>query len=221
MPFQFRCPQGHLLEGENEDVGQIVNCPICGVALTIPSAPYTPTATPIQPAVPHYQQNYLEAPTADVTDTAPPVIEPETEFFPDVTAAKSNDEPENEFSINNHNSQSDSTKQDNQEEQAANDTPDFENGNANQDELRIPCPNGHILHATRDMLDEEAICPFCEEQFELKERNSLEAVEKREMLSEKRQEKQERVFLYWGIGIMVIGILGVITFMIIYSQNKI
>jgi hypothetical protein len=220
MPFQFRCPQGHLLEGLNEDVGQTVNCPICGVALTIPGVSYTPTASPIQPAVPHYQQNYHEVPAADV-NTAPPVIEPETESFPDVTAVRSTEEAENEFAVDTDNSQSDSAEQDNnQAEQDGNDTPDFESGNTNQDELRIPCPNGHILHATRDMLDEEAICPFCEEQFELKERNSLEAVEKREILSEKRQEKQERVFLYWGIGIMVIGILGVITFIIIYSYNK-
>jgi len=217
MPFQFRCPQGHLLEGENEDVGQIVNCPICGVALTIPGVPYTPTATPTQPAVPPYQQNY-QVPAANIPDTAPPIIEPETESFPDITAAGSNEETENKFDIEPDNSQPDSAKQDNKEEQEANDTPDSESENANQ-ELKIPCPNGHILHATRDMLDEEAICPFCEEQFELKERNSLAAVEKRELLSEKRQEKQERVFLYWGIGIMVIGVLGVITFMIIYNQK--
>jgi hypothetical protein len=214
MPFQFRCPQGHLLEGENEDVGQIVNCPICGVALTIPSVPYTPTATPIEPAVPS-QQHYHQV-AANVTDTAPPVIEPEPETFPD----GSREEAENELAVDTDNSQSDSEEQDNtQTEQDGNDTPDFESENANQDELRIPCPNGHILHATRDMLDEEAICPFCEEQFELKERNSLEAIEKREVLSEKRQEKQERIFLYWGIGIMVIGIISVITFMIIYNQK--
>ena len=216
MPFQFRCPQGHLLEGENEDVGQVVNCPICGVALTIPGAPYTPTATPIQPPVPPDPQ----VPATNVTGTAPPVIEPEPENFPDVTADGSREEAENAFAVDTDNSQSASAEQDNtQAEQDDNDTPDFESGNANQDELRIPCPNGHILHATRDMLDEEAICPFCEEQFELKERNSLEAIEKREMLSEKRQEKQERIFLYWGIGIMVVGIVSVITFIIIYNQK--
>ena len=213
MPFQFRCPQGHLLEGEYEDVGQVVNCPICGVALTIPNAPYTPTTTADEPPVPSYQQHYHQLPTDDVTDTTPPVMEPPTEIFPDVTTDVSIEEAENTFSIDIDNTQTDSAEQD------SNDTPDFESGNANQDELQIPCPNGHILHATRDMLDEEAICPFCEEQFELKERNSLEAIEKRELLSEKRQEKQERLFLYWGIGIMVIGIVSVITFMIIYNQK--
>jgi len=215
MPFQFRCPQGHLLEGENEDVGQVVNCPICGVALTIPSVPYTPAATPIQPPVPPDQQ----VPATNVTDIAPPVIEPEPENFPDVTANGSIEETENEFAIHTDNSQSDSAEQDNnQAEQDGDDTLDFESGNANQDELRIPCPNGHILDATRDMLGEEAICPFCKEQFELKERNSLEAIEKREILSEQREEKQERMFLYWGIGIMVVGIVSVITLIILYNH---
>ncbi|MBT4693972.1 MAG: hypothetical protein HOB73_11565 [Planctomycetaceae bacterium] len=206
MPFQFRCPQGHLLEGENEDVGQDVNCPICGVRLTIPSAPYTPTASPIEPTVSPYQQQYHQVPSADVTDTAPPVIEPETETFPEEIANASIEEAENTSAIDTDNSQTDSVEQDD------NDTLDLESDTAHQDELQIPCPNGHILHATRDMLDEEVICPFCEEQFELKEHHSLEAIEK-------RQEKHERIFLYWGIGVMVIGIVSVITFMIIFKYN--
>ncbi len=219
MPFEFRCPQGHLLEGEIEDVGQDFNCPICGVRFTIPSAPYTPTATPIQPPVTPYPQHYHQVPTANVIDTDPPVIEPET--FPDVTANGSIDEVENEFAIQTDGSQTDSANQDdNQAEQGGNDTPDFENKNTNQDELQIPCPSGHILHATRDMLDEEVICPFCEEQFELKERNSLEAIEKREILAEKREEKQERVLLYWGIGVMIAGVICVITFVLLYHHNK-
>jgi len=218
MPFQFRCPQGHLLEGENEDVGQIVNCPICGVALTIPSAPYTPAATPIQPPVPPYQQQY-QAPTAGVIDTVPPVIEQAPETFPDITATGPIEGAEKEFAIHTDDAQSNSAEQDDhQAEQDGTDAPDFESGNANQDEMRIPCPNGHILNVTSDMLDEEAICPFCEEQFELKERNSLEAIEKREMLSEKREKKQEQMFLYWGIGIMVVGIICVTTFMILYNR---
>ena len=218
MPFQFRCPQGHLLEGEEEDVGQVVNCPICGVALTIPSVPCTPTSTPLEPPVQPYQQNYHQGPNANVIDDAPPVIEPET--FPDVTSDVSIDATENEFAIDTDDSQLDSAEQDdNTSGQDGNDAPDFENGNTNQDELRIPCPNGHILHATRDMLDEEAICPFCEEQFELKERNSLEAIEKREMLSEQREERQERMFLYWGIGVMVVCVICVITFVFIYNQK--
>jgi len=212
MPFQFRCPQGHLLEGENEDVGQVVNCPICGVALTIPCAPYTPTATPMQPPMPPVQQQYQQVPMPPVQQQYQQVpTAGVSETFPDVMAADSIEESENDFAVHTDDSQSDSTEQDdNQAEQDGNDTSDFESENAHQDEMRIPCPNGHILNVTRDMLDEEAICPFCEEQFKLKERNSLEAIEKRE-------DKQEQMFLYWGIGIMVVGILCVTTFWLIYK----
>jgi len=64
------------------------------------------------------------------------------------------------------------------------------------------------------------ICPICEEQFELKERNSLEAIEKRAILAEKREEKQERVLLYWGIGVMIAGVICVITFVLLYHHHN-
>jgi len=206
MPFQFRCPQGHLLEGENEDVGQIVNCPVCGTPLTIPSAPYAPTAAPVTPPV-----STSTVPTAEIIAPPPLEVEPEAEPLPDVGQAQHREEEDIEgFAIHT----GDETPE------ADDHVPDFESGNANQDELHIPCPNGHVLAVTRDMLDEEALCPFCDEQFELKERHSQEAIEKRELQAEKREEKQERVYLYWGIGIMVLGIISVITFIIIYNHNS-
>ena len=141
MPFQFRCPQGHLLEGENEDVGQVVHCPICGVALTIPSAPYTPTATPIQPPVPPYQQQQ-QVPTADVIDTAPPVIEPEPETFPDVTANGSIEEAENEFALHTDDLQSAAA------EQAAVDPRSGTSSRSGLGTSKLTNPHTHIAHLT-------------------------------------------------------------------------
>ena len=206
MSFQFRCPQGHLLEGETEDVGQVVHCPVCGVPLTIPAAPYAPTAAPVTPPVPA-----STIPTAEVMAPPPVEAEPETETFPDVgQPPHPQQEAAEDFAIETGKEKSETDDQ----------LPDFESGNANQDELHIPCPNGHVLAVTRDMLDEEALCPFCDEQFELKERHSQEAIAKRELQAEKREEKQERVYLYWGIGIMVLGIISVVTFIIIYNHNS-
>ena len=37
MPFQFMCPQGHLLEGHESQMGQQVPCPLCGTLLIIPT----------------------------------------------------------------------------------------------------------------------------------------------------------------------------------------
>jgi len=37
MVFQFQCPQGHVLQGNEADVGQQSQCPTCGEAFLIPS----------------------------------------------------------------------------------------------------------------------------------------------------------------------------------------
>lgn len=42
MPFQFYCPQGHLLEGHESQMGQQSQCPICGGVFVIPMAPGMP-----------------------------------------------------------------------------------------------------------------------------------------------------------------------------------
>ena len=36
MPFQFYCPQGHLLEGHESQMGQQSQCPMCGSVFVIP-----------------------------------------------------------------------------------------------------------------------------------------------------------------------------------------
>jgi hypothetical protein len=36
MPFQFQCPQGHLLEGDESQAGQQCHCPTCGMLFIIP-----------------------------------------------------------------------------------------------------------------------------------------------------------------------------------------
>jgi len=36
MPFQFYCPQGHLLEGHEQQMGQQGQCPMCGAMFMFP-----------------------------------------------------------------------------------------------------------------------------------------------------------------------------------------
>ena len=36
MPFQFCCPQGHVLQGELSQVGQLLQCPMCGSSFLVP-----------------------------------------------------------------------------------------------------------------------------------------------------------------------------------------
>ena len=49
MAFQFQCPQGHLLEGDESQAGQQCNCPTCGMLFIIP--PPLPSAPVAPPAV--------------------------------------------------------------------------------------------------------------------------------------------------------------------------
>ncbi|HEV3344111.1 MAG TPA: hypothetical protein VG125_27295 [Pirellulales bacterium] len=49
MPFQFYCPQGHLLEGHESQAGQQSQCPLCGSVFFMP---VIPGATPSPGAAP-------------------------------------------------------------------------------------------------------------------------------------------------------------------------
>lgn len=48
MPFQFYCPQGHVLQGDESQVGQPCQCPYCGSSFLIPqtSMPTAPQQGP-------------------------------------------------------------------------------------------------------------------------------------------------------------------------------
>lgn len=50
MVFEFQCPQGHVLSGNESDVGQMSQCPICGDSFLIPN-PLEPPAGFIEPTV--------------------------------------------------------------------------------------------------------------------------------------------------------------------------
>ncbi len=44
MSFQFCCPQGHVLQGELSQVGQLFQCPMCGANFLIPPPTMDPAA---------------------------------------------------------------------------------------------------------------------------------------------------------------------------------
>ena len=192
MTFQFRCPNGHLLEAEDHDIGQVVHCPVCATAMAIPPNPAgPPMAAPVSPA-------YV-APEAVYDEPE------EVEAFPDVTGE--DELAESEFQVDTGDESRDDS-----------DVPNFDGEMENKDELHIACPNGHVLVVTRDLLQEEAICPHCNAEFELVERNSVEAKQKRAIQAERRAEKTERVFLYWGIGVAVLVVGAIIGLAIAYSN---
>lgn len=78
MAFQFQCPQGHLLEGDEAQAGQTCQCPMCGMAFIIP-APLTAPEPAWHPA-----SEQPKAPDVPIPQFGPgaPTPAPEVEQAP-------------------------------------------------------------------------------------------------------------------------------------------
>jgi hypothetical protein len=50
MAFQFQCPQGHLLSGDESQAGQQCHCPTCGMLFIIPQPISAPSGGAYEPA---------------------------------------------------------------------------------------------------------------------------------------------------------------------------
>lgn len=85
--------------------------------------------------------------------------------------------------------------------------------------LHIPCPNGHELETSVDMLDQEVLCPTCNTQFKLRRKNSREFLKKKELEERIRLEKAGSLWLTWAIIAVVVVVLGLIG-LIVSSQMK-
>ena len=73
--------------------------------------------------------------------------------------------------------------------------------------LHIHCPNGHQLETPREMLAQEAMCPHCGVQFELKESQSVEAKSKREKELDRQWNRIGNRWLTWSITVVIIVVL--------------
>src|SRR5262245_7906538 len=144
MAFQFLCPQGHLLEGNESDMGLECQCPQCGTAFIIPTldGPGQSSApAPVQEPAPKILQRQrpgrdkafeaLEAAAQTTAPKKPPKID---ELLEDAGIGSVVEEPL----------------------------------------LHIPCPNGHELETPYDMLGQRAMCPQCGAEFKLKREKSVE-----------------------------------------------
>jgi len=94
MAFQFLCPQGHLLEGDESHMGMTTRCPHCGMTFIIPTIEVQqaePEPEP-EPQVDVYSQPYVPEP---VIETAP---EPDAPFDDELPGSSLLDElPQDEL----------------------------------------------------------------------------------------------------------------------------
>jgi hypothetical protein len=193
MTFQFQCPQGHLLSGDESQAGQACHCPICGMLFLIPQ-PIAPAAGPFGgPAAGAAPFAGLAGPAAPAPQFAPPYTpppsEPEPIFVPGQPQAPAAAEPE---------------------PAPVPEEPEL---------LHIPCPNGHELETPVDMLDQEVLCPTCNTQFRLRRKNSREFIKKKELEEKIRLKKVGGLWLTWAIIAVVAVGLGLVG-LIVASQMK-
>ncbi len=149
MMFQFLCPQGHLLEGEESQAGRRFKCPHCATEFVIP-----------QPA---------SLPGVDTGEVSTGGTAPTEE------------------------------------------APQFDlTGTGQQSIVHISCPNGHVLGTPREMLGQDAMCPFCKVQFRLRLEDSREYRRQQAEERARREQKIAKAWMQWSIVAAVVVVLGVI-----------
>ena len=155
MAFEFLCPQGHLLEGDESQVGSECACPTCGCHFEVPAP------LPTEP---------INVVSVDSTPAPLPDVRPES--F-ELTRA------------------------------------------ADLEIVHIPCPSGHELETPREMLGQEALCPYCNKQFRLRLEKSLEYI--REQAEEQRREdlKLGRTWLRISIVLTALVVLGLVVLLVL------
>lgn len=204
MSFQFQCPRGHLLEGDESQAGQQCNCPMCGMLFIIPmpvSAPPPVGPPQVGPSnAPYYQPlppqvGPSNAPSYEQYEPGPPAS-PFAHLQTGPAAAAEEPPPSG---------------------------PAFggEKVEAPPELLHIPCPKGHELETPPEMLDQEVLCPQCGVQFLLRRKDSVEFKKALEAAETLRLAKLGNFWLNWAIAAVVLVVLGLITMIIISNLGDV
>ncbi|MDO4550392.1 MAG: hypothetical protein Q4C96_03975 [Planctomycetia bacterium] len=211
MSFQFYCPNGHLLQGEESQAGMVSLCPNCQAQFIIPQPPSSGAGhmPPVPPPVP-------PAPSLPVSDAGSAANEFPFSSAPNPVAAfmgtqNSETNSENPFNFGGgfqnlvvgegefHNLKAVAPK--------TASTVKF---------LHIPCPKGHIMEVPRDYLGEEVVCPQCGKEFILRYEKSLEYQKEKDLKETAEAARYAKNWLIWSI-VMAICVLLAVIFLICSS----
>jgi hypothetical protein len=181
MPFQFLCPQGHLLQGDEAHMGMQTQCPHCGIMFLIPvvgAAQPTEVAHSPEPAAGvgvGISPELFGGGTADSGshDFLNRLAEPPVESAPN--PASPNEAPLGGIYL----------------DEASEAVPGI---------VHIPCPNGHELETPFDMLGQEVLCSHCHAQFFLRYEDSREYQDKQA----KRDRELAKAWFNWAIAAAVL-----------------
>ena len=167
MPFQFYCPNGHLLQANEDQIGQSCVCPHCQVEIVIPApAGYVPSS----PAAP---------PNAPVSQ---PPVSSFTGFNPQGQTATPPSDNSLNFQRKKRNFNFGASQAAAQEAENAAQKPaqKMDIGDPDKDSrLHCLCPTGHPLEINRDMIGQKAMCPYCQKTFVITLERTVEYINKK------------------------------------------
>jgi hypothetical protein len=218
MPFQFLCPQGHLLEGVESQMGQQAQCPYCATLFIIPvvgggvvpgaafappgmggpaPAPFGTAPAPFGTAPPAFPTfpaatapGSFEPVPAAATAEPPGMVEPAlAPAGQDGARAEPHAPPPPAVA-----------------ESAVEPEPAAAEEEAER-VVHIPCPKGHVLETPMSMIGMDALCPDCGQQFHLRYQDSQEYAQQQRL----REERFNRLILRVAVGSAVVIVLGVIV----------
>ncbi|MBI1902882.1 MAG: hypothetical protein HYS13_17430 [Planctomycetia bacterium] len=232
MPFQFYCPQGHLLVGEPFQAGQPCRCPMCGMTFVIPQPavgyPGAPGVwgAPQQGGMMPGQGGWPQMPGAQIPGAPAGGGFPAGGQFPGVTIAPAPQVPAFTAPSAPAGPAADTgfpgIKVDvpapelaRVESPASTPAPDFTASPKDDPNriIHIRCPKGHELETPMDMVGEDAMCPHCQAQFRLRYEDSKEHREERRKERERREERWGKKALTWSIvlaSLVLVFLLGLI-----------
>jgi Zn-finger nucleic acid-binding protein len=186
MAFQFQCPQcANVLQAEEFQAGQQSYCPMCGAVFLIP-APYVAPASPPPGAQSAYggaafPMQPAASPAAPGFPTLGPAPSPPVPEFPAV-GPRATAQPQRPSA------------------------PAFEL--REPELLHIPCPQcKKMLETPVEMLDQDVLCPYCQAQFQLRRRDSVEFKRKKEQEAQIKEFKAGKTWLNLAIVVVVLVVL--------------
>lgn len=236
MTFQFLCPQGHLLQAEEWQTGQQSICPICHSVFLIPpalsagasSGPMPPASGQVPPLGAGNPSAEWGASVAPGPGPGGPTLAPMGEAswlatggsFPEGMGAgagwagPSSPEPGAEFP-----SWAPSGPQQASAEGGPS-PPEVSGEEALESSVvHILCPSGHELETPREMLGQEALCPFCQVQFRLRWEDSREYRREKQLELQRRMARQSKLWLQWSIAAAVVVVTALIIMIVVAASH--
>lgn len=202
MPFQFYCPNGHLLQANENQIGQSCVCPHCQIEIIIPAPTgYTPAPSSAPPTPP-----------------GAPTSQPPVSSFTGLNSQNNNGNPPPTSDFNVHRkkrnfdfgaSQAAAQEAENAAQKPAQ---KMDIGDPDEDErLHCLCPTGHPLDIDRNMIGQKAMCPYCQKTFVITLERTVEYINKKKRAEELEDKKTAKLLFQWAIVAIVLAVIFIVV----------